>query len=315
MLHRIWKPWYVWRPDQLAKRLVRWPCSPAAGFRPLPTSWGGLIVADPSKPLGMSIHTTGVYDLSVSEVMLRLVRAGDLVVDAGANVGYMTVLAAVAAGPSGTVHAFEPHPGLFSVLEQNVAASGCRFALARVVLHNVALGDQVRGADLALPEALAANDGLAYIVRDAGQTPVKTISVRLETLDRVVTEDISVMKLDVEGFELQVLEGAARALRSGRIRHIVFEDHSGTGSGVMRLLASAGYHLYSIGWSVWGPKVLPIGAGRLAASYEAPNYLATIEPHEVLQACATPGWLTLRRRIRPRINQTHQSPDHHQSRP
>ncbi len=306
MLHRIWKPWYVWRPDQLARRLVQWRRPPAAGFRPLLTSWGALILADPSKPLGMSIHTTGVYDLSVSEVLFRLVQAGDVVVDAGANVGYMTVLAAVAAGPSGTVHAFEPHPGLFSVLEQNVAASGHRFPMARVVLHDAALGDQEGRADLALPEALANNDGLAYVVRDANQSAVKTIAVRLETLDATVTEDISVMKLDVEGFELQVLKGAARTLASRRIRHIVFEDHKGAQSGVMRLLAGAGYHLHSIGWSVWGPKVLPIASGSLAATYEAPSYLATIDPHEALRACASPGWRTLRRRIRPKIDQAHQ---------
>jgi FkbM family methyltransferase len=295
MLHRIWKPWYVWRPRQLVKRLVLRRRPPAAGFRPLLTSWGAPILADPSKPLGRSIDTTGIYDLSVSEVLLRLVRPGDVVVDAGANVGYMTVLSAVAAGPSGTVHAFEPHPGLFSVLDQNVAASGRRFPMARVVLHDAALGDHVGGADLALPDALATNDGLAYIVRDANRPPAKTVAVRLETLDATVPEDISVMKLDVEGFELQVLNGAMRALTSRRIRHIVFEDHEGTQSGVMRLLAGAGYHLYSIGWSVWGLKVLPIAAGRLAEAYEAPSYLATIDPLEALRVCASPGWRALRR--------------------
>ncbi len=46
----------------------------------------------------------------MSEVLARLIDPGDTVVDAGANVGYMTVLAAAAAGPTGRVVAFEPHP-------------------------------------------------------------------------------------------------------------------------------------------------------------------------------------------------------------
>ena len=77
------------------------------------------MIVDPTRAIGRSIVTTGLFDLAVSELLARLIDPGDIVVDAGANVGYMTVLAATAAGRSGRVLAFEPHPELFAVLCQN----------------------------------------------------------------------------------------------------------------------------------------------------------------------------------------------------
>jgi hypothetical protein len=107
-----------------------------------------------------------------------------------------------------------------------------------------------------------------------------------------------VLKLDVEGFEPQVLEGAAHALEARRIKHIIYEDHSPADSAVAPILAAAGYRLFSLGWSMRGPRVEPIAAGALAARYEAPNFIATLAADEVLTRCGPKGWLALQRRTR-----------------
>ena len=58
----------------------------------------------------------------MTEVLARLIRAGDTVVDAGAHIGYMTILSsACVRSVQGHVVAWEPHPELFAVLERNVA--------------------------------------------------------------------------------------------------------------------------------------------------------------------------------------------------
>jgi FkbM family methyltransferase len=293
MLSRIWKPWYVWRPTRLFWRAIRRWRRLAPGYRPLPLAWGLSILADPTKPIGRSIWTTGIYDLAVSEVFARLVQPGDIVVDAGANIGYMTLLAATVSGESGTVISFEPHPELFIVLQQNVAMASRSRPIARMLLRNTALGDRTGQADLILPEGFSCDDGLAYIRRD-GLPGSRSIPVGMETLDEAVgARPIAVLKLDVEGHELQALRGAKRALESRRIRHIVFEDHQGRGSAVVRFLESFGYRVYSIGWSVKGPRLAPIEGGRLAADYEAPSYLATLEPNEAQERCARAGWRVL----------------------
>ena len=297
MFHRVWKPWFVYQPTRLVRRAVAALLPPPRGYTFLRTSWGVPILADPSRVIGRSILTTGIYDLAVSEALARLISPGDTVLDAGANVGYMTVLASVATGPDGRVVSFEPHPELFAIVRQNVAAVGKQLPAGRTELHQAALGAEPGLAELRLPPGFDTNDGLARI--DPTATPGgQTVSVPVETLDDVLgDETAAVLKLDVEGYEPQVLRGSTRALAERRVRHIVFEDHALDNSEVARILREAGYHLFSLGWSMRGLSVHPVERGSLAREYEAPNYIATHEPAEVLARCRPRGWVVLGNRL------------------
>jgi FkbM family methyltransferase len=292
MLSQIAKPWYVWRPWQLVRRASVVIKPPRSGYTALPAAWGISVIADPAKMIGRSLFTTGIYDIAVSEVLARLIAPGDTVVDAGANVGYMTLLSSVAAGPSGRVLSWEPHPELFSVLQRNVAAVNARGDAADIAIRNAALGAEPGHAELILPSYMDANDGVAYIGESAGSSP--SITVAVETVDDIVGDArIAVMKLDVEGAELGVLSGARRALGDGRITHIVFEDHVGADSPVARVLVANGYRLFSLGWSVRGLHLGEDPHERLATAYEAQSFVASLEPKQVLDGCRAQGWMTL----------------------
>ena len=298
MLQRLWKPWFVYRPAQLVRRATTVFFPRPHGLSPLRTSWGVNVIADPTRTIGRSILTTGLYDIAVSEVLLRLITPGDTVVDAGANVGYMTLLASIAAGPRGKVISFEPHPELFTILKRNVADSRGNWSTAGVESHPDALGAQPGTADLHLPPDFEQNDGIAWI-GSGSAAGGRALTVRVATLDEVLGDaPVGVLKLDVEGFEAQVLMGSERALAGRRIKHIVFEDHSVADSEVVRILRGAGFRLFSLGWSMRGLRVAPIEVGNLSTRYEAPNFIATLEPDEVLARCRPRGWLALRRQSR-----------------
>jgi FkbM family methyltransferase len=264
-------------------------------------AWGMTMLARPDEHLGRSLRTTGIYDIGVSEVLFRLIAAGDLVVDAGANLGYMTLLGGVASGPAGQVIAFEPSPGLFRLLKQNVRSARDRVAMAPVELREAALGSRAERATLVLPDPAAHNNGLAHIAPKgevaAGQDAV---CVAVETLDEVLCERrVGLLKVDVEGYEFPLLQGAARALHQHRIRHIVFEDHEGAASEAARFLQAAGYKLFTIGWSITRAVLSEANGRRSGATYyEAPSYLATIAPDEAVRACARSGWRALRKQTR-----------------
>ena len=291
------KPWYVWRPWQLARRAyIEWR-PPRAGYSALPVAWGVSLLADPGMTIGRSIQTTGIHDLAVTEVLARLIQAGDTVVDAGAHIGYMAILAAFAAAPHGHVLAWEPHPDLFNVLERNVARVATRCRMAKITLRNAALASESGNAELVFPDVAASNDGTSHLAY-AGSPAGRSVPVKVETIDEILGDaPVGVMKLDVEGSELQVLRGASRALRDGRIRHIVFEEHQGPASEVVRLLESVGYEIFAIGWSIRGLKLGPAAGARLATAYEAPSYLATLSPHDAKARCSRIGWLTLSSRF------------------
>ncbi|MDM0116947.1 FkbM family methyltransferase [Variovorax sp. J22R133] len=297
MLTRLWKPWFVHRPVQIGQRLYASLVPPTSGYKPLRTSWGATITADPTKTIGRNIVMTGLYDISVSEVLARLITPGATVIDAGANIGYMTTLAAMAAGAGGKVLSFEPHPELVKILRANVAAATLTGTSAKVEVYQSALGDEPGMGELALPEGFDGNDGIATMLSDV-KSPVPKIRVRVQTLDEVLGEQSAeVLKLDVEGFEYHVLKGAEQALTSRRIRHVVFEEHDWKNSSVVRLLRETGYEVFSLGWTVKGLSLAPFNCVTGARPWESPSFVATIDPENMLRQCASDGWRVLRKNL------------------
>lgn len=291
-MKRFWKPWYVWRPRQIVVRGWRGWTRPPDGFLAMRLPSGPRIEADPRRAIGRSIWRTGVYDIAASEALVRLVPRGGMVVDVGANVGYMATLAALAAGPSGHVVAFEPHPEIFQVLKSNLLRLRSHGGAAAVDGRAVALGESAGVGALVVPDEFSGNDGTAHIgTAAAGE---REIAVPIDTLDAVIGRGTAdVVKLDVEGLEAAVLRGASEVLAGGRIQHLLFEDHAARESEVVDILAGFGYTLFSVGWSVAGPRIEE-GVSGIAEWYEAPNYVATLRPDEVRVQFAARGWRVLR---------------------
>lgn len=293
MLKALWKPWYVYRPAQIVRRAFASIAPPHPGYRRLTTSWGADVLVDPARTVGRSIATTGVYDLAVSEALFRLADEGDTVIDAGANVGYMSVLLSSAIGSRGTLLSFEPHPQLFEVLRANVRSARSASAGA-TELYNVALGDAAGTARLVMPSQFAENDGISYIGR-GDVTAGAGIDVPVSTLDDVLAaRSATLLKLDVEGYELQVLTGTTSALSERRIRHIVFEDHDIGRSAVAALLQQFGFTVFAITWAMTGPALRPAAGSGAARSYEAPSFIATLAPADVEARIAGRGWVALK---------------------
>jgi FkbM family methyltransferase len=186
-----------------------------------------------------------VYEPMVTE-LVRSLRPGSVFVDVGANNGYFSLLAAKAVGSRGTVYAFEPAPGNFIRLKNNIRING----FGNITAYDVALGGQVSSA--ALNES-AVEDGLNSFA-NIGEIKRQTL-VRIEPLDTAYSDkrDIELMKIDVEGYERDVLLGCKKLLSQGRINRIVFEySHSliyrgnRDYDGVFRILNSNGFHIREI---------------------------------------------------------------------
>jgi FkbM family methyltransferase len=142
----------------------------------------------------------------------RYLRPGDVVVDVGANFGLTALAAFSAVGPTGEVHAFEPHPRIFEFLVGNIELNG---AEAVVKAHNLALGE--RAGTVFLTDRRA--DDQNTVSLDA-----TGISVPMSTLDDAVAAlpHIDLLKIDVEGYEKLVLEGATETL--ARVDCVYFES-------------------------------------------------------------------------------------------
>lgn len=172
------------------------------------------------------LSTLGVIDLAVTETLWRLADPGELAVDVGANIGYMTAVLAARVGsiPGGCVRAFEAHPEIFEELRYNVE-QWQRQLPVNLDIQQIAISDQRGTLTLGIPDSFARNRGLAFVVtpntkssQPDGQT-IKTVSVPSISLDELFPSDeIGVLKLDVEGHEFSVLQGAKNLLKKPKIR-------------------------------------------------------------------------------------------------
>jgi FkbM family methyltransferase len=176
---------------------------------------------------GMTIHVPGTRrerlsmvagNLRIHRLFDRYVKPGATVIDVGANIGYNTICAARLAGPQGRVIAFEPTPDTLAVLRRNIIASG----LANVAIEAVAAGSVAGTQEFFVRGAVSAVNSLYADSRYAQVTSV--LRVPVVPLDDLVEGAADVVKIDVEGAELDVLEGMPRILRAPGVTLIVEWD-------------------------------------------------------------------------------------------
>lgn len=140
----------------------------------------------------------------------QLVRPGMTVVDVGANVGLYTILMAGLVGPAGRVISFEPDPDLLLLLRENCAANGA----GNVAAQGTALG---AAADQMILHRLTINSGENHLGsrdRAAFRRPVEVDVAAFDVLMPGLRPDF--IKVDVQGWELNVLRGMEATLRASQ---------------------------------------------------------------------------------------------------
>jgi FkbM family methyltransferase len=161
-------------------------------------------------------------DLEVGTRLLieRLLRPGDVFVDAGAHIGLHTVAAARSLQGAGRVIAIEPHPTTASYLGRTIALNNVS---ELCTVHQVALGDTQGPAELYIGPTAGHNSLMPMV--DDPDAQGSSIQVQVVLLDEVVPDDmiVDVLKLDVEGSELAVLSGATAVLDRSPMIAIIAE--------------------------------------------------------------------------------------------
>jgi FkbM family methyltransferase len=158
----------------------------------------------------------GSYGLLIVTAMKRLMKPGGVFVDVGANIGYLSAIAAGIVGKQGQVHCFEPVPTYFERLERLVELNPG---------HSITINRRAAGE--------TTGDCTIYVTREPGQNTIvpgyksgpeiiSTLKVPVVRLDSYLAERkinrISLLKIDVEGFELPVLKGLKNFLEGSKQR-------------------------------------------------------------------------------------------------
>jgi FkbM family methyltransferase len=159
------------------------------------------------------------YDITLCDCFRKHLSPGGIVLDVGANIGYMSAVAASCVGASGEVHGFEPLAECFERL-QNLSRLNPQF---QFFFHNTAIGDKKGTLSIGFnPEGDMRNATLV-----PGKKNPQTREVPVWRLDDYIAEKIfsperiEMIKIDVEGFEFSVLHGLERFFATSSCRPLI----------------------------------------------------------------------------------------------
>lgn len=162
----------------------------------------------------------GTYDPEQTEWFRQCLCPGDAVVDVGASFGYYTTLAATLVGKAGKVFAFEPSPIASAVIEEALKEAH------NVVLTKAAVGKAKGSVSLFLPTTRHLHSP-SILKSDPSFVPIEVPVIALnqfEPLQNVAK--IKLIKMDVEGYEPDVLDGMESLIKANRVENVICEFNS-----------------------------------------------------------------------------------------
>ena len=186
--------WFLPNPKNVGEHIIK-------------TIYGFKLIIDPSIDNGveLSLFQTGTYEKGILSFIENNYSGGGCFIDVGANIGLMSVFTAYKF-PKAKIVAFEAQPDTFALLQENIAINNSVSIDAR----HCALGNE--NGTVSIYDNWQVNRGGASIV--VKDTNSNAHVVEMQTLDDAIGDTFTEMiKIDVEGFELEVLKGAQQTIR------------------------------------------------------------------------------------------------------
>lgn len=194
------------------------------------------------------IYLYGTYEPHILDLIAKYLKKGDVFVDVGANIGQHSMFAASIVGNSGKVYSFEPIPYIYNQLLDSVKINHFE---SIVDAYNIALGEEGKTETLHIETN---NVGGSSIIGPHGKDN-KEIIINIKKGDAMLgnIKHINMVKIDVEGYEYEVLAGMQKTLAihkpiiilefSGQL---YFSRGNNNGDKIISLLENIGYALYDI---------------------------------------------------------------------
>jgi FkbM family methyltransferase len=177
----------------------------------------------------------GSYELEKQKALLRFVKPGMTVYDVGAQAGFYTLFSSRIVGKTGRVFAFEPYPHCARFLVDHVRMNG----LSNVRVLQIAVGERNGFIGMTVDHGLMENK-----VHDSSGS---ILMVAVVTIDDCGLSTPDIIKLDVEGAEHKVLQGAQMVLRETRPILFIALHGSAQRELCSTFLSKAGYAIYELG--------------------------------------------------------------------
>lgn len=169
--------------------------------------------------LARELLVHGIHEPLTTEIMKRELKPGQVIIDVGANIGYYALLEAKTVGKRGRIYALEPAPENLELLRRNVKANGCD----NIEIFHAAAGARSEMGTIYLSKS---HNQHALIKENVGGV-VGSMPIRVFALDDFLEGKPypSLIRMDVEGFELDILRGLKKTIAKGKPLKLFIEIH------------------------------------------------------------------------------------------
>ncbi len=195
--------------------------------------WGKCKFLAKDSYVGRSMYYYGEYGPDETEKILTL--ASGVCLDIGANIG---VISQALLANGFKVTAFEPQPEIFGLLEENCANVGGDF-----LVHNVAVG--AMGGVAEMPKVHYSSKGNFGGLGIGSKSIYGNITVPIATIDSYQFTEVGFIKLDVEGYELEVLQGAQKTINRCKPTMYIEDDRAEKSNALRKYITGLGYNIES----------------------------------------------------------------------
>lgn len=195
--------------------------------------------------VGQMLAMYGEYFEGEVALFRKLLRPGDVVISAGGNIGVHLLPIAQIVGPTGRVITFEPQAPVREILLENLEVNG----VSVVEVYGTAIGEAAGVASLPAIDYTVPNNFGGMELRAEGPCPVQVVAIDEMRLTR-----LDMLMLDIEGFELPALRGAAATIAKCRPLLYVEIDRENVREHVLHYIRGLGYELLYHTPSVFNPE-------------------------------------------------------------
>jgi FkbM family methyltransferase len=178
---------------------------------------------DPFSALGRCIYDNHIYEKETCLIFNRLIKKDNICLDIGANEGYFSMLMSKLVGENGKVYAFEPQTRLLPILFKNINQNG----LFNCTICNIGVGDGRSKKKISL---FPSNNNAASSIVRPYKFFNRTEEIYIFDIDYILgklnTNKVDFVKIDVEGYEYEVVHGMSQSLSEKRIGTILLDYHA-----------------------------------------------------------------------------------------
>ncbi|MBP1610172.1 MAG: SAM-dependent methyltransferase, FkbM family, partial [Acidobacteria bacterium] len=198
--------------------------------------FGNMLFPSKDPYVGNSLRKYGQFNQGEFELFTQFISGGCVVLDVGANIGFHTVPLAQLVGSEGVVVAFEPQPVLHKILSANLVLNN----IPNVLTYSLALGNCEGECLIPLPDYFQSDPSGGPSLGEAGDGE----TIPLGKLDDFALDRVDFIRLDVGGFESQILEGATETIERCRPILYVRNDSVEHSAELIQRLFDMGYRLW-----------------------------------------------------------------------